>query len=268
MNSSQIQERVCAILKSRSTAKIDDKGYVPLWQDNLLAGINQSLVEADLQQGSGNELHGKFRALHSSSALAVNTFGPFRESPAALALQGRSGFTRIAFEKKLPTGLGGNPPNLDIWLEAEREVIAVESKFLEYLSPKKASFSDSYARAALPQADDAWWNVLVESKCADACYLDIAQLVKHALGILNHNRSEVNRAATLLYLFWEPVDAAEYEAFAAHRQQLRLLKSQVADSTIGFDYLSYPELWGQWDSLPNLQGHAAKLRQRYGLALR
>ncbi|MBU0966250.1 MAG: hypothetical protein KKA54_07705 [Proteobacteria bacterium] len=42
--------------------------------DNLIDGVSLAQFEADLQSGDGAELHGKFRAVHSSSALAVNCF--------------------------------------------------------------------------------------------------------------------------------------------------------------------------------------------------
>ena len=67
----------------RSAAKIalDEKGYVSEASQNLIEGVHIGDFEADLRQGDGNELEGKFRAAHSSSALAVNTFAPFRTRP-------------------------------------------------------------------------------------------------------------------------------------------------------------------------------------------
>src|SRR5450759_1463439 len=67
--------------KSAPNAALDEKGYVSEASRNLIDGVHLNDFEADLRQGDGNELEGKFRAAHSSSALAVNTFAPFRTRP-------------------------------------------------------------------------------------------------------------------------------------------------------------------------------------------
>jgi hypothetical protein len=56
---------------------------------------------------------------------------------------GQRGFGIPIFEKQLPTGLRGIPPNLDVFLENRDCCIAVESKLLETLSLKKPHFSMS-----------------------------------------------------------------------------------------------------------------------------
>lgn len=62
---------------SRPDVKMDAKGYVPDFRDNLLTDVEPADFEADLRQSSGDELGGTFRAAHSSSALAVNVFARF-----------------------------------------------------------------------------------------------------------------------------------------------------------------------------------------------
>jgi hypothetical protein len=98
--------------------------------------------------------------------------------------------------------LRGTPPNLDVYLTTEREALAVESKFLEYLTPKVASYSNSYSREALPFCEQSWWKVLDDSKTAAARHLDVAQLVKHYLGLVsllnNGEREWRPMSATLL----------------------------------------------------------------------
>jgi hypothetical protein len=54
--------------------------------------------ESELNAGSGDELRNKFRAVHSSAALVVNTFAPFKKDPATLTLCGVQGFRSITFE--------------------------------------------------------------------------------------------------------------------------------------------------------------------------
>jgi hypothetical protein len=58
----------------------DRQGYVDWPQGNLIPGVRLDQFEADLRRGDGNELRMKFCALHSSAALAVNCFAPFKRS--------------------------------------------------------------------------------------------------------------------------------------------------------------------------------------------
>jgi hypothetical protein len=267
MTSSQLRRQACAIFAERSNGQYPN-GYTLQWQDNLLPGITADLCEADLLQGSGDELNKKFCALHSSSALAVNTFAPFKNRLNDLIVLENKGFQQLNFEKKLPTGLGGTPPNLDIFLQREDEVIAIESKFLEYFTAKQAVFSDSYTRKALPQAEDCWWEVLEASKQRRKQYLDVAQLVKHALGLLRYKEENKVAAATLLYLFWEPTNAAQIAVCQQHREQIKALASQVAPSAISFRWMSYNELWQQWQTIPALQQHTSNLLHRYAIEVK
>ncbi len=92
-------------------------GYCQRAEDNLIAGVGLGDFEANLRAGAGCELDGHFMAARSSSALAVNTFGPFKRAPETLPLFEVIGVRELCFEKKLPTGLGGTPPHLDVWIE-------------------------------------------------------------------------------------------------------------------------------------------------------
>ena len=105
--------------------------------DQLAAGSGQEL-SADADAGP------KFCAAHSSSALAVNTFGAWIGREGFLTLAGRTGFTGLRFEAKFPTGLKGNPPNLDVVADSRSGVVAIESKCTEYLGKHVASFQPSY----------------------------------------------------------------------------------------------------------------------------
>ena len=111
-------------------------------------------------------------------------FTPIKgDHPERLRLINQEGFGQPGFERKLPTGLGGTPPTIDVWLQSGTEGWAIESKLLEYFTPKKAVFSASYTRKALPWAEDCWWQVLEDAQEGGRKHLDIAQLVKHYLGL-------------------------------------------------------------------------------------
>ena len=152
--------RIKSELRSSSGISCDANGYVGQLTENLLPGVLRDHFESDLKHGGGHELERKFLALHSSSALAINTFATLKNGLNSLTIIGKSGFHSLVFENQLTTGLRGTPPNLDVYLRTDVEALGIESKFLEYFTPKAASFSNSYSRDRLKFAEDSWWKVL------------------------------------------------------------------------------------------------------------
>ena len=201
----------------------------------------------------------------------VNTFGPFRRSPENLTLAGYSDFRKSQFERKCPTGLRGIPPNLDFLAAGPNTVVAVESKFLETLRPKKALFRESYNPLIQAQAEPAWettYRALLDdpTKCD---YLDAAQLVKHYLGIRNTFK-DCGVPQVLLYLCWEPTNAEDIPEFEQHRYEVALLSREVEESEIRFVGLSYPQLWQDWSTTSGWRGmlaHVHSLRRRYAISI-
>jgi hypothetical protein len=104
-------------------AEYDQKGYACRWQDNVLSGIPFAEITNDFGAGAGRELDRKLCAAHSSAALVVNTFGPWRTEPEWLCIAGLSGFRKMRFEMTFPTGLGGTPPHLDLFADGDSTVV-------------------------------------------------------------------------------------------------------------------------------------------------
>ncbi|MGD9874296.1 MAG: hypothetical protein AB7T27_08485 [Kiritimatiellia bacterium] len=249
-----------------SAEPLNEHGYALSPELNLVSGVLMNDIRADFLQGSGNELQGKFRAAHSSSALAANVFGPWRKNPQALNLLGETGFTFLQFEKHCPTGLGGLPPNLDLLVEGPGVVIGVESKFLEFLAPKQPKFTDSYKPENLPQMEDTWWKLMCELKAGPEQYLDAAQLVRHYLGLRNQPEYK-GKKIILLYIFWEPENWMDFPEYRRHREEVAAFQAKVKDSSVTFVWMSYPELWNQWEALGLSPDHLREIRKRYLLKL-
>jgi len=137
-------------------------GYTREPASNLIPGVTRKDFWDDVESGDGSELKdtkrgpAKFCAAYSSSALTVNSFGPFRRYPERLSVLGFSDFLKAQFEYKCPTGLSGNAPNLDFLARCSATVVGIESKFLEPLSAKTADFADSYRKLVAVEADAAW----------------------------------------------------------------------------------------------------------------
>jgi hypothetical protein len=251
--------------------------YVCSAEDNLVLGVALSDFWDDLAQGDGSELHPrgkaapKFCALYSSSALVVNSFGPFKCAPGDLVIGGDSGFKAIGFEFKCKNGLRGKNPNLDLLAVGHGRVLGVESKFTEILSVKPADFSQVYDEAVRAELPEPWTGMfqLLRSDSRRFRFLDAAQLVKHALG-LAHHFSVTGESQALLYLYWEPRNAAEIEEFASHREEVASFSGDVENGVLEFCAMSYLELWREWErefSNPNLLEHVGRLRQRYELII-
>ena len=246
----------------------DTKGYTRSPQENLLPGINLATVEDDLRRGDGDELRMKFTAVHSSSALAVNCFAPFKVEPNRLVLSGTQGAAKLEFECKLKIFHGGRSPNLDVWIQRGHDVVAVESKLLEYLRPKKPEFSRAYDRLAPPKSDSHWWRVYEEAKKGTEQHLDRAQLVKHYFGLNNfREKNPEGPEQTLLYIFWEPLNWLDVKECRQHRDEVKTFAEAVSPSQIKFRWMTYNDLWEEWSAVPDLGGHAHSLKARYEVRL-
>jgi hypothetical protein len=250
---------------------LDERGYVSEPGQNLIDGVELAAFESDLRQGDGNELKGRFRAAHSSSALAVNTFAPFKANLADLWLPAGGGFDSLSFERKCPHGVKNDfrPPNIDVVFCGPSSVVAVESKCLEPLKPKSAKFSPAYeADIRDGRRQTAWFHEMLRLRQKPRAYrcLDAAQLVKHAFGIANTFR---DRLATLLYLYWEPSNQENYPIFAEHRAEVSRFAAAIRGGGPEFAAVSYRELWRAWDAPGQpewLRTHVGRLRARYEVA--
>jgi hypothetical protein len=250
-------------LKQTYGRATDAQGYVDWPQANLIDGVRLEQFERDLREGDGNELRVKFCAVHSSAALAVNCFAPFKDRPQDLSLLGAQGATAIRFEKRMQIIPGRRPSNLDVWIERTSSAVGVESKLLEYFEPTKPEFAEAY-KAVEPDSEPCWWDVYEAARHGTAQHLDVAQLVKHYFGLRRFQAAASEPLKlTLLYLFWEPSNWQDVAECVRHRQEVEALARQVERSSIEFRWMTYPSLWREWVSIPHLARHARNLQARY-----
>ncbi|MEE9275219.1 MAG: hypothetical protein V3V62_07915, partial [bacterium] len=165
----------------------NSSGHAEKLEDNFLPGVNIEMFESDFAEGSGGELIGnpsappKMQAIRSSSALVVNNFALWKEEPRHLSLCGVNGFRSLRFEAKCPMGIRGTPPHLDVLLEKDDNVVAIESKCLECLDSHPAKFSPSYDAIRDDRANSPWFaQIAILRKDPEKYqFLNAAQLVKH-----------------------------------------------------------------------------------------
>ncbi|MBT4552269.1 hypothetical protein HOC37_04740 [bacterium] len=211
-------------------------------------------IKIDLSQGSGNELQsGKFNSIGSSSALGVNAFGVFFEPnfmtwPTIKSQK----FNNPAFERKLSNGLQGTNPNLDVFFENDKCVLAIECKFLETLGKKKPKFSDQYINIKDDRRDSKWFRLMIDLLDGKVTfrYLDAAQLIKHYFG-LAHEYANSAMDLEIGYVFWEPGkngDASDpvIDLYAEHQNECKRFADLVSGDKIRFSFYSYPDLIEYW----------------------
>lgn len=252
---------------------VDNRGYLEDAELNLRVPLSRR-AGAAFAEGSGSELLGqgtrppKMCALHSSAALAANVFDHWTDRDAAplqRALEIDSEIVSIAFERKFDTGLRGSPPNLDVAFElASGAVVGIESKFTEWLTPKRASrqpFKDKYFEGGTER-----WAAQGLEKCQGLAsgmmageivfrHLDAAQLLKHALGLATQRPA----CGHLRYLFLDlPCPSSDQ-----HLEELERFAGGV-DETLDFRGGPYQALVTQLHADATVDaGYVSYLRSRY-----
>lgn len=258
---------------TRAGLQPDAQGYLESYEQNLFRPLSDQSRKS-FNQGSGSELRdrptgpAKMRALHSSSALAANFFDYWvdKDTPALAEVFGLESKPHgIRFEGQYPTGLPGNPPNLDVVLELDNCVVGIESKFTEWLSPKSASkpvFKEKYFpsavgiwdRVGLPETQRLAEDIM--SKAVIFRHLDAPQLVKHALGLATH----YGRDFRLFYVYFEGTGIQA----ETHRNEITIFAERL-EAELGFKAFSYQELIVRLQQCSGVSApYLAYLRDRYG----
>lgn len=231
--------------------------------DLLIDGLERERLPGSFERG-------RLRSPDSPAALALNTFLPWRQALDRLPLCGLVGFDAVQFEVRCPTGLRGTPPHLDLLALKDRMVVAVTVRCCDYLVRRKSSVAESYDRLLddTPGAGP-WSRELARLRAEPDAYrhVDVGALIKHALAL---GRTFPERRSTLLYLFWEPLDAAQFEEFRRHRAELGGLAKALAGARIAFASQTFDSLWQDWAARAQpawLARHVARLRARYDVAI-
>jgi hypothetical protein len=243
----------------------------PLLDDGRIRRVNDLLIDGVADQQLPDSIdRTRLKSAHSAAALAINSFLPWRPATDQLPLAGWVGFDAVQFEVRCPTGLRGTPPHLDLLALREGAAVAVTVRCIEYLSRRKSAVAPSYDRllAATPTLEP-WHQLLEQLRASPTMYrhVDLGGLVKYALAL---GRTFPDRVTTLLYLFWEPLDANRFDEFRRHRAELAALRDAVRDARVLFEAKSFESLWRDWiehHSPPWLPSHVARLRARYSVSI-
>jgi hypothetical protein len=265
---------------ARPGAKIDDLGYAG-FADSLVEGLDadrlrQVFATADTK-GPGSR-QPRLYAAQSPVMILANTMAPWLDNLDSLAVRGQRGYRDLRFEIRMPA-IGGDG---GLWLPglliSPSRIVGIESETTDYLSGHRVSFSEQAEAFWTDREENGWRREMSALQQGDHGYsrLDAARLIKQYMGLRTILDSLVDDDApsvpgSLLYLYWEPLNAARYEEFDEHHKEIELFQAAVADSDIDFVPMSYLDLWASWsreDNAPKwLAMHVARLHQRYSMRI-
>ena len=271
------------------------KGYYPFVEKGLIVEMSKGQKRA-YNSGEGGELRWKviphfnkgyiqlvppkMCSMTSSSALVVNSFAEAAKLKSCesdywntLLFNGEDPFfcgqmKEACFEKKLKIcGIKGFSPNVDFYLRVEDSVVAIESKYTEPFEPKIGKIQKQYE--TLIRDWEGKYPVVkalsaVIREIGKYTYLDVAQLVKHMLGLVSLSRYGHRKIKKfkLIYLYHPSVDEVNN---GKHREEVnRFAKHfKMAKAESWFKAMTYKELFSNLNMIPGSKDHYNKLRSRY-----
>ncbi|NQW53308.1 MAG: hypothetical protein HQ465_18905 [Rhodospirillales bacterium] len=244
--------------------------------EDFLPGVPAAHILARLAKAGGDEIDsGKFANPESSAALACNTFGWFVDRPDELPpLPGMkphvaTSLVDVEYCPRFPWR-GGRHPWLDAIVETGDQLVGVESKRFEpYRDSKKPNFSTAYSRPVWGmemKPYEAMRDALTSGQ-QTFDFLDAAQLVKHAFGLVTDGRRK-GKAPVLVYLFAEPASLKgspiPEASFGRHREEIQRFAAAVREAEVSFQSISYREWLATWPFSPSPVGdHARAVIERF-----
>ncbi len=268
-----------ALRAGRPTAKIDELGYAS-FVDSLVEGIDPDAVRRVFPTAEGRgpgSRQPRLYAAHSATMMLVNVFAPWLGDLAALKLLELSGFRDLRFEVRLPPVPGDAAAWLPALLIAPTGIVGIESDCTGFLSGHPVGFSEALDRFWDDRDENSWRREMRALQTGNSGYarLDAAGLIKQYMGLrllLEAAAGDDGRIApaTLMYLYWEPLNAARFAECDEHHAEIRRFASAVAGADISFAAMSYFDLWAEWahGAAPSwLPLHLTRLHQRYSFRI-
>lgn len=240
----------------------------------FLPGVPEDLVHAALAAAGGNEIEsGKLDSPESSASLAVNAFGWFIERPAILPpfppladIDWPAQRVDVERQMRFPWR-GGRHPWLDAAVETATHLVGVESKRFEpFRDSKTVSLSAAYDRDVWGDGMTPFTAMRDALRAGDATFtfLDAAQLVKHAFGLVTEGR-RIGKVPVLLYLYAEPATRGMItipaEALKQHRAEIAEFAAAVTGAEVRFAACSWRDWLAGWSG--DVRHHADALIARF-----
>jgi hypothetical protein len=268
-----------ALRAGKPDARIDELGYAS-FADGLVEGIDADAVRKVFDTADSRDPESRqtrLYAAHSNTMMLVNVFAPWLGDLAALQLLGLRGFGDLRFEIRLPPVAGEAAGWLPALLIAPDGIVGIESDCTGFLSGHPVNFPEALDRFWDAREENGWRREMRALQDGESAYarLDAARLIKQYMGLrllLEAAAGDDGRLApaTLLYVYWEPLNAARFEECDEHHAEIRRFAEAVEGADIAFAAMSYFDLWAEWarDAAPSwLALHLTRLHQRYSFRI-
>ena len=263
-----------ALRGAKPDAQVDDLGF-SAFEDCLVEGVDPDTVRKIFATADGRPggRQPRLYGANSELMLAVNVFAPWQADLGGLAVLDHAGFADMRFELRLPD-TGETFEWLDVLLVAPGGIIGVVSECTGYLSGHPVDIGAVRERFWEGREENEWRREMLAVGAGESSYarLDAARLISRYMGLANLVEAVGGGKipATLLYLFWEPLNAARFEEIEEHRAEVRAFSEAVKGSETGFAAMSYLDLWAAWarGTAPDwLAMHLARLHQHYSFRI-
>ncbi len=198
----------------------------------------------------------------SPRALLLNSFAAWRRDPEALRLAGITGFRRLAFDVRCPTGVRGTPPMVGLLASGPAGVVGVVASGIEAYARRPRALAPSYRHMAETGRPRGWAEVVTTGRFR---HVDCGMLYRVALAL---RFTFPDRDCRVLYLHLEPADAEGLEPCHDHRRELGRLETALSGVEVGFAHASFNTLWRAWARTAHplfAAGLADRLLARYAV---
>jgi hypothetical protein len=233
--------------------EIDRHGLVGTFDDNILPELLHVCWTGEIGRWMDDLLEEYMKAVHSSAALTVNTFGPLMLDAVPFNLGSHHDLKVERFERGSNDG-NLEEPHLDLIATGPAGIVVIVSTCIDYVLGQIAGSTHQRASTA-----DSAENVAEEKQPYRS--LDAERLI----GWAERLAAEAETPVTLVYLYWEPMDECLSPLFEEHREEIATFARGIAQGPVRFEALSYFELWNHWaeSGETRLQEGTAALRARY-----
>jgi len=245
--------------------EVDHYGNVGRVDENLPPYMHWACEERELGPWWDDDFEKYMRSVRSSTALTINCFGPLIMSGLGFSIGSHRKLHVESLEPRTRNGLEyADEPHLDVVACGPGGLVVIDPTCIDYLAPKRPRITEHGETLTAEGVTNAWAAEMLRIQNGEQNYrlLDAEHLIERALSV---SRSNPDEPATLIYLYWEPMDEGLSQLFREHRQEIVKFAKRVAGGPVQFEALSWFDLWNDWAETgdPLLQRQVAELRARY-----
>ncbi len=246
--------------------EVDHYGNVGPMDDNLPPYMQWACGAGELGPWWDDDFDEYMRSVRSSAALTINCFGPLMMSGLGFSIGSHRKLHVDSFEPRTRNGFeDAQEPHLDVIACGASGLVVIDPTCIDYLAPQRPRVMEHSEDTITSEGvTDAWAAEMLRIQKGEQNYrlLDAGHLIELALSL---SRSNPDEPATLVYLYWEPMDEGLSPLFKEHRHEIAEFAKRVAGGSLRFEALSWFDLWNDWAETgdPLLQRQVGELRARY-----